>query len=142
MKKGLVLLVVLLAAGCSNPARRETAPATQTTGAPAFEFTEEIYNFGRLQSGEVVVALFRFKNSGKGVLRITRIDSGCGCLAVTAEPENIPPGGSGKLTVTFDTAGLYGNQYKTFLVETDFPGVSKELAVTAEVINENIQFQQ
>ena len=106
--------------------------------APKLEFTEEIHNFGRLNAGETVVYDFSFINSGDGNLEIKKIETGCTCLTIELPEDIVKPGKKGALKVIFDTSGLYGLQFQAFRVITS--GEPVDLAVTAEIINENIRF--
>jgi hypothetical protein len=105
---------------------------------PKLEFTEEIHNFGQLKAGETAVYDFSFINSGKEALEMKHIETGCTCLTVEMQKGVLKPGKKGVLKVIFDTSGLYGTQFQAFRVITT--GASVDLAVTAEIINENIQF--
>jgi hypothetical protein len=133
------LLCALFA--CSN--HRENTRNKAHSGnpgslVPKLEFTEEIHNFGRLNAGETVVYDFSFINSGDGNLEIKNIETGCTCLTVESPEGEVKPGKKGALKVIFDTSGLYGLQFQAFRVITS--GKAIDLAVTAEIINENIRF--
>ena len=97
----ILLLVPLVAAGCSKqenapaPATQETAAKVSDTGAPArvtegsedsragttetakprIAFDQKDFDFGKVEMGEKVEHIYRFRNTGKGALVIRKVGS-------------------------------------------------------------------
>lgn len=93
----------------------------QTQGNPTpsgplttIEFEEYEYDFGTIKKGEVVRHEFVFRNTGEHPLIIQNATAGCGCTVPSWPREPIPPGGTGKIVVEFNS-GLVGvgQQIKT-----------------------------
>jgi hypothetical protein len=114
----------------------------EESGLPAFENQEEIHNFGKLLAGEMAVYTFTYRNVGTGILHILKTETGCSCL--TAEPGEklIKPGETGTIKVIFNTSGLYGKQIQSCRVFSSREGITMDIAVAAEVVNEEIELKQ
>lgn len=141
MKNILSILVVLFLFSCGNKnTKKSNTTLPETNGLTEFEFSEEMHNFGLLQSGEIVVYTFEFKNTGKNNLIIEDIDSDCGCVNARIPKETLLPGETGIVEIEFDSSGLWGKQLKTIEVvaNTKKP---KQLAIFAEVQNEKIEIK-
>jgi hypothetical protein len=145
MKINCLLIFLLLLWGCTGQQKKETLTPNDKkvkNVSPEFEITEEIHNFGTLQAGEVVVYIFEYQNVGKGTLEVNNIESGCDCLTIEPQERVVKSGQTGKIKVIFDTSGLYGNQFQAFRVLSSVKGIGMDLAVSADVLNENIDNKQ
>lgn len=110
--------------------RSTTAPANTTTSAtsnsvvndipsgplPAFEFAEEVHDFGNITEGVVAEHTFKFKNTGEAPLIISSATASCGCTVPSWPREPIPVGGEGEILVKFDSKGKPGIQNKTVTI--------------------------
>jgi len=75
-------------------------------------FTEEVYEFGTIQSGDKVNHVFKFTNTGTAPLVIKGAKSTCGCTIPKFPKEAILPGESGEISVAFNSKGKFGKQNK------------------------------
>lgn len=94
--------------------KADTIPTIVET--TSLELPEQSIDFGIHEEGISVDHVFKFKNVGKSLLKITRIKPSCGCLKVSAEELSVPPGETGEITVTIDTTNLSGPVNDKFLV--------------------------
>ena len=141
MKNVLFILVVVFLFSCGNKNAKNTDAAQQeTNGLTEFEFTEEMHNFGSLQSGEIVVYTFEFKNSGENILMIKNVETDCGCVKANFSKEPVLPGKIGVIEVEFDSSGLWGKQFKTIEIHANTKK-PKQLAIFAEVKNEELEIK-
>ncbi len=102
--------------------------------APAIVFDDPVIDFGKIMQGETVKHRFRFSNQGSSNLEILSVDITCGCLTAWPSATKIPPGQSGTIEITLDTAGLTGLVDKSASVLTNDPRRrSVVLQVKAEV---------
>ena len=62
---------------------------------------------------------FRFRNTGNRPLLITQVKPGCGCVKAGPYDKEVPPGGSGKISLTINTKGLKGKNLKAVVVNTN-----------------------
>ncbi|HAQ21798.1 MAG TPA: hypothetical protein DCR40_21595 [Prolixibacteraceae bacterium] len=135
----IVLFGLLLAACNSGTKKASTSEKSDETGIAKFVFTEEIHNFGSLKAGEVVSFTFIFRNDGTKTLKITEVDSGCGCTEVIIPDKTIEPGQVGKIEVIYNSAGEVGNQLKTITISSNAEQTKKQLFIKAKVTNELIE---
>ena len=139
MKKILFILSVfaLISCGYKN-AKKTNTTRVETKGLTEFEFSKEMHNFGTLQSGEIVVYTFEFKNSGKNNLLIKDVLTDCSCVRAEFPKEHVLPGETGIVEIEFDSSGLWGKQFKTIEINANTKK-PKQLAIFAEVQNEEIE---
>ncbi len=77
---------------------------------------------------------FPFRNTGAQPVRVVRIQPSCDCLAASAEPESVAPGGAGKIAVTFTLGGRSGRQEKSVNVFfADEPERPVELRLVVDI---------
>ncbi|NOY96496.1 MAG: DUF1573 domain-containing protein [Chlorobi bacterium] len=141
MNKLLFFIILTGFTSCGRGTQHKTQaqePNLKNVGVTQFEFKEEIHNFGVLQAGEIAVYDFSLENTGEDYLIIKSIDKGCGCLEVKTDKAVYPPGSMGLVEVTFDTSGLFGKQFKMIKLYVNTQEGTKELAVVAEVKNNDI----
>lgn len=100
--------------------------AVSIIAQPKIEFSEENYDFGNINQGDVVSHEYVIKNEGTENLILENIKATCGCTAAQPDKRELNPGESTKLKVTFDSAGRKGIQKKyvyVFSNDTERPQV-------------------
>nr|BCX02013.1 MAG: hypothetical protein KatS3mg041_2059 [Bacteroidota bacterium] len=98
-------------------------------------FEHERHHFGQVITGQAPVYVFRFRNAGRGPLRIRDLRASCGCTAVVLDKTEFAPGETGHLQVRLDTEGKLGFVQKTITVYSNDPEqYLKTLVVEAEII--------
>jgi hypothetical protein len=120
-----------------NPAslRGKTSPEM----APAMQFRDTLFDFGKVREGEVVEYAFVFKNTGKGPLLISRARSTCGCTVPEWPEAPVPPGENGKISARFDTEGKTGPQLKPITIMTNTLKGSHVVYLQGEVVPAGIK---
>jgi len=94
------------------------------------------YDFGDIIQDSVVTTYFVISNVGDDLLKIKKVWASCGCTAAMSEKNELKPGESTDIKVTFDSKGKSGKQNKTVNIETNDPANSTvKLALTGNVIN-------
>lgn len=83
---------------------------------PKITFEKMEHDFGKIIQGEMVKYSFKFTNTGKSDLLISKVSTSCGCTVGNYPRQPIPPGESGKIEVIFDSKGKKGFQNKTVTV--------------------------
>ena len=98
----------------------DAAPAGPTT---AINFAETEFNFGKVMAGEKVSHTYTFTNTGNEPLIISNAKGSCGCTVPEWPREPIAVGGTGEVTVVFDSKNKKGprNQKVTLTANTDPP---------------------
>jgi hypothetical protein len=106
------LIGVVTLASCSE--------TTIVAKPPLIELAETRYDAGRVRQGERVEHTFVFRNAGQRDLRISHVRPSCDCTATGAESV-VPPGQTGEIVASFDTAGLAGEVTRTTAVFSNDP---------------------
>ena len=85
--------------------------------APVIEFSKKVHDFGEINEGDTVETTFKFKNTGKSELVITKIKASCGCTVPSNwSREPLMPGQEGEFTVKFNSKNKPNAQSKTITV--------------------------
>lgn len=109
MKKYLVIVALFAFA-------YEVAAQTAQNGA-VITFEKKTHDFGEIFQGDKVEHTFAFTNTGNEPLIITNVQVTCGCTTPKGWPRNpIPPGGTGEVTIGFNSAGKMGMQNKVVTI--------------------------
>jgi hypothetical protein len=135
-----ILTLALFACGQKDEKKVNTVQPSSGLQQTEISFTEQLYNFGELEAGEIVLHSFVFTNTGTNNFVIERLHSDCECVKASYSKQAVKPGEKGIIEVEFDTAGLVGKEYKTIEVH----GNSKELkhlAIFAVVKNELLEIK-
>lgn len=101
---------------------------------PEIQFTEEVFDFGKITQGEKVNHEFAFTNTGKRNLIISGASGSCGCTVPEWPKEPILPGGKGKINVVFSSEGKSGIQEKTITVITNCEPATRVIRIKTEII--------
>ena len=101
---------------------------------PTISFSEEKWDFGKVKEDERPVHIFTIKNTGREELIISRVRSSCGCTATMLSSDNIQPGKSAELKVTFNPTGYNTLVKKDIYIESNDPQLSKaKITIAIEV---------
>lgn len=141
MKRSIIALVGFALVGlssCENAANKIKDGEVDVTlvtaeGTPAFSFTEENHDFGTIDEGVKAEYDFEFTNTGDAPLIITNAQGSCGCTVPSPPKEPIAPGETGKIHVSFNSAGRPGNQQKTVTLNANTVPPTKVLRISAQV---------
>lgn len=107
-----------------KPADPAAAPAAATEakaeGIGALGFESMKVTFPKTNEGEKVEILFPFINKSDRPVRITRVQTSCGCTSAKENQDKvIQPKASDSIKVVFDTTNKPGKNSKTATVYTD-----------------------
>ena len=106
----------------STPAATpDAAPAAPTGPTTEMTFAETEYDFGTVTEGEKVTHTYAFTNTGDEPLILSNARGSCGCTVPEWPREPIAPGGTGEVTVVFNSQGKGGdrNQRVTLTANTE-----------------------
>jgi hypothetical protein len=93
------------------------------------------HDFGNIKQGDIVAYTFVVTNGGGDLLKITNVTASCGCTAATPEKNELIPGESTNIKVSFNSAHRKGKQnkmVKIFSNDPDNPEV--KLTVSGNVV--------
>lgn len=109
--------------------------AAEKANSAKISFAQNTFDFGKLKQGESASFEYTFTNIGKSNLFIRKVTAACGCTAVITSADMIPPGKTGTIKTTFNSAGKIGAQNKTITVITNDPDSPKLILwIKGEVI--------
>lgn len=100
----------------------EVATTETVANMAAIEFEETTHDFGNIKEGAKVEHVFKFKNTGNVPLIVTAVQPSCGCTASNYTKDPVAPGGTGTVSLTFDSSGKPGAQNKTAKVTANIEG--------------------
>jgi hypothetical protein len=119
----------------NNP---NTASGKYDAGSlPVITFEKDFHDFGNLRSGEKVSYFFKFKNTGKSLLIISKVSTSCGCTISDYPKQPIKSGESGTVQVSFDSEGRHGIQNKSITVLSNTQPSTTVLHIKANVVESN-----
>ena len=89
--------------GTTLAALQELAPATHFDVRPG-----ALQELGNVGEDETPLVEFELVNVTRSPIHIGGVTAGCGCVSYSLPEEEIPPGGTGKLSLELSTAGMEG----------------------------------
>lgn len=98
MKKLLFSFAFLVVAAMTANAQN-----TAVQGGAKIEFSKETHDYGNIKYGGEPYCTFEFKNTGDQPLIISGAKGSCGCTVPEYSKEPVAPGGTGKISVKYDT---------------------------------------
>lgn len=134
-----VLASPTFVAACSKHDGPEISPAT--SAVPSISILETSYDFGRVVEGEKLTHAFVIKNVGQAPLHVTRMHASCSCIVTSLKDKELPPGGEGRIEVTFDTNHFSGNVRKSLSVFSDAPNNPRAVLEVRAQIEELLVFE-
>lgn len=120
--------VLLFACKEENPAAKvnknnlvtaKSRDAKIKKGAALISFDKTEHDFGTVDEGTTVEAIFKITNSGKTDLVITNAQPSCGCTVPVWPRKPIKAGETADLQVKFNTSGKPNKQVKTVTLLTN-----------------------
>jgi len=79
------------------------------------------HDFGTITQGEKVTHVFILTNNGGDLLTILNVQTSCGCTAAKPDKNELAPGESTNLKVTFNSTGRHGAQKKNITIKSNDP---------------------
>ncbi|MCS6917505.1 MAG: DUF1573 domain-containing protein [Chitinophagales bacterium] len=110
-----------------------TAEQLEAMPKTSIHFDQLRHDFGEIIEGQKVKHSFSFVNTGTAPLVIASATGSCGCTVPTFSKEPIPPGGTGRIDVEFDSSGRVGKNSKTVTVNANTDPNPTVLFILADV---------
>lgn len=133
----LILSFVLVVFAVFNLKAQEATPSTQTPqpnpNAPEISFEKTVHDYGTIVQGADGTCEFKFTNTGKEPLILSKPQSSCGCTVPTWPQEPILPGKSDVIKVTYNTHNI-GGINKTVTVTSNAKTSRVVLSIKGTVI--------
>lgn len=133
---GIATLAML--SGCQQQAKMAEEPAVAETamaaGEPRIQFESLVYDFGKVGPGQKMSGEFKFTNTGDAPLKITKVQKCCGAVT-KLDKEDLAPGESGVLQVTYTSSRMATKMSKKLYVESNDKETPKAtLTIKAETV--------
>lgn len=114
-------------------------PAVATSGAvegdiAVITFEETEYDFGTIKEGDVVDYTFVFTNTGATPLVINKATATCGCTVPKWPRDPIAPGGTGEISVKFNSKNRRNIQTKHVSINANTKPEVTTLKITGNVL--------
>ncbi len=135
MKKVVLTSGLLLCMFCGATAQDTTK---KNINAPEIVFETLIIDYGSIEYNSNGVREFKFTNTGKKPLIISRAKASCGCTVPSWPKEPIMPGDSGIIKVKYSTNKV-GRFTKTITVTSNAKIPSKRLTIKGTVNPKPVQ---
>jgi hypothetical protein len=113
--------------GQTKSSSSSSASAVVTGAAssgPKIQFAETTFDFGKVDSGQVVKHEFVFTNTGSATLEIKDVRPGCGCTTAGTWDKTVEPGKTGIIPLQFNSTGFGGTVAKSATVTCNNPAQS------------------
>jgi hypothetical protein len=105
MKK-LVFSFAILMFTTFSVIAQDAAPQPSNPNAAEISFSKTVHDYGTIFQGGDGTCEFKFTNTGKEPLILSRPQSSCGCTVPTWPQEPILPGKSDVIKVTYNTMNI------------------------------------
>ena len=115
-------------------------PALALAQSPSIQFERPQYDFGTIKQGQKVTHEFELRNPLDHELKLTRADTSSRGMRIRL-PQSIAPGGSGKITVEWDTTALQGRANGEVLIALADASSSPLRLVLTGVVQPPIEFR-
>ncbi len=133
-KKGFIFLILLIIASFIGIGYYINSLTSQYAGPPTLVVSEEIGDLGAIKADIEQTYTFTLKNTGGETLIIERVQAPCGCTATLLSEEEIMPGQTAQLEVTFNPRGYQGIVTQSVYIYSNDPeNERKRIAITADV---------
>jgi len=108
MRTYILTTLFLFSAVLFSHAQQSKKPIIKNTNpnAPEITFEKKVHNYGSIIKGANGTCEFKFTNTGKEPLILSKPISSCGCTVPTWPQEPILPGKSDKIKVTYNTRNI------------------------------------
>lgn len=123
-----------------GPLQVEVKPPKKKT-KPVIKVEKSVHNFGKVGPNKKYSCKFKFKNIGNDTLKITRIQSTCGCTVPQLKKKTYAPGESGTVNVSFRTPTREGTTSKRLYILSNDKKKAKFGLTVKATVELNIAFE-
>lgn len=111
---------------------------------PIISFEKDFYDAGQITEGDVIRHSYKFTNTGKAPLEVTKAVGTCGCTKPSYPFLDIPPGDTGIISVEYHSVGKNGLQDPEIYVYSNASNEKYVLKMQVDVVDkiENISEKQ
>ena len=110
--------------------------SSSATAQGVFQFEVESFDFGTVEEGDKAEKTFTFKNTGNQPIILSNVRASCGCTTPNWTREPVMPGQTGKIEVSYNSAGRPGAFNKTITITSNATEANKVLTIRGNVVND------
>ncbi len=125
MKSALIYSLIVGTAFWQGRAFSADQPPTGTAAtnspAPVVRVGKDVFDFGRVSSGERITNEFVFTNTGAATLIVSNVTPACHCTSAGAWTREVQPGKTGIIPLVLDSTGFFGPITRTVSVTCNDP---------------------
>lgn len=111
--------------------------SNEINNTPNISFVKPKHNFGEIFRGDKVEHIYKFKNIGKGELKINKVKTFCGCTAAVIKSVNSSYGETGEIKIIYKSKSDLGKVLKHITVISNDPDTPEyKLIISGNVIEE------
>lgn len=125
-----IFAACLAACGSNQPAAPHTGRNITLTDTMLATGGSDTIRFGRMHSGETAQLQLWLVNDASRAVAITAYERTCGCTTLEFDPQPIAPSSQQPVTLTFDSRGISGWQFKA--LDITFAGAAHPLRLWIE----------
>ncbi len=129
---GIMLLTTTLVLAQNTP----PAEKTDAEPLPHIEFTATVHDFGQIPLKEDASCEFKFTNTGKVPLVLSKVKASCGCTVPEWPKEPVLPGEEGVIKVKYTTVNRPNVINKAVIVQSNADNKQVILRIKGEVVKE------
>ncbi len=134
MKSLKITLILVLLSCLSLTSYAQNSLENDLAGV--FQFEEETINYGTINQNDNGIRVFKFKNTGKSPIVISKIKTSCGCTVPTYSKEPILPGATGTIEVKYATNRL-GKFSKSLTIHSNADQPQKRIQIKGNVVKKD-----
>jgi hypothetical protein len=98
----------------------------------------EKFDLDSLMAGVVAERTIGLKNAGNEPLKIDKVDASCGCTGTMISTDNLKPGESGALKITFNSKNFSGKVHKTVTINSNDPASPRTKIEFSAIVTEEV----
>jgi len=132
----ILFLAFALSVAAQEPATQDAAAVNPN--APEISFEKTVHDYGTIVQGADGTSEFKFTNTGKEPLILSKPVSSCGCTVPTWPKEPIMPGNSNVIKVTYNTNSI-GPINKKVTVYSNGKTGKVQLSITGRVVAKPVE---
>jgi hypothetical protein len=122
-KINYIQLIVFSLIGCDSAKQK----------FPQINFTKDTFDFGQINRGDSVTAIYSFTNKGFEKLIVKKIGTSCGCTNAYSSKDTVDPMEEARIHATYYSTKDSGKILKTIIVESNTNPVLHVLYIAGKV---------
>ncbi len=137
MNKKIFTLLFIGVFALTMHAQKEEFTIKSDPNAGVFEFETEVVDYGTIAHNSEPNRVFKFKNTGKSPIIISRAKGSCGCTVPTVPKKPIMPGETAEIGVRYATNRI-GAFSKSITLYSNASEATKVIRIKGKVLKDEV----